>query len=274
MGHWTLECIPWADFDPDRVDPALVPVIKAASLVEGNAGDYVRYLRAIFAADPDFVAAAEQWGEEECQHGEALARWAQLADPAFDYQSALARFRAAYRLPLDAARSVRGSAAGELIARCIVECGTSSFYSAIRDAADEPCLKAIAARIAGDEFRHYKLFETSLARCLGEHPMGRWRRLAIALGRIGELGDDELPTAYWSANDGDRPYDRARHARAYEAGAWRLYRYGHVRRALGMTLRACGFSAQGRLPDRLAHWAHRYMVRRSGRAGGLSDAAR
>ncbi|MCW5731031.1 MAG: ferritin-like domain-containing protein [Alphaproteobacteria bacterium] len=266
MGHWGLDTIPWASFDPGRVDPGLIPVIKAAALVEGNAADYVRYLRAVFRADPDFVAAAERWGEEERQHGAALARWAMLADPAFDFEAALARFRTAYRMPVDAGASVRGSEAGELIARCIVECGTSSFYSAIRDATEEPCLKALAAHIAGDEFRHYKLFQDNLERCLRKQPMGRWRRLAVALGRIGEVQDDELASAYWSANAADQTYDRVRHARAYEAGAWRLYRYGHVRRALGMTLRACGFSAQGHLPDRLAYWAHRYMVRRAAKA--------
>ncbi|MEQ8266944.1 MAG: hypothetical protein RH982_07095 [Parvibaculum sp.] len=34
-------------------------------------------------------------------------------------------------IPLDAVQSVRGSRGGELIARCVVESGTSSCYTAI-----------------------------------------------------------------------------------------------------------------------------------------------
>jgi hypothetical protein len=73
----------------------------------------------------------------------------------------LARFRAGYRLPLEARASVRGSRSAELLARCVVEVETSSLYSVIRDATQEPVLKAISHRIAGDEFRHYKLFTTT-----------------------------------------------------------------------------------------------------------------
>ena len=53
---------------------------------------------------------------------------------------------------------MRGSRRGEMIARCVVESGTSSLYSAIRDASEEPVLKEVAGRIAADEFRHYRLF--------------------------------------------------------------------------------------------------------------------
>ena len=60
------------------------------------------------------------------------------------------------------ASSIRGSKRGEMIARCVVESGTSSYYSAIRDATDEPVLKEIAGRIAADEYRHYKLFYETL----------------------------------------------------------------------------------------------------------------
>ena len=49
-----------------------------------------------------------------------------------------------------------------MIARCVVESGTSSYYSAIRDATEEPVLQEIAGRIAADEYRHYKLFYDTL----------------------------------------------------------------------------------------------------------------
>ncbi len=146
--HWTLDDIPWARFDAARVDADVLKAVKAAAMVEHNGGDYVTYLCNVFPDDPEFQAAARAWGAEEVQHGQALARWARLADPGFDFEARFARFLAGFRLPLEAERSVRGSRTGELLARCMVEVGTSSFYSAMRDAADEPVLKEICRRIA------------------------------------------------------------------------------------------------------------------------------
>src|SRR5690606_26095657 len=102
------------------VTPGLLEIAKTASLVEANSADYVTYLCNVFADDPEFQEAARVWGEEEIQHGLALGRWAEMADPDFSFEASLAHFRAGYRLPLDATESVRGSRRGELIARCVV----------------------------------------------------------------------------------------------------------------------------------------------------------
>lgn len=267
MRHWTLEDIPWNRFDPAKVDADLLRAVKAATLVEHNAEDYVTYLCNVFADDPAFQAAARQWGVEEEQHGRALARWCQLADPSFDPARAMADFQAHYRLPLDATDSVRGSRNGELVARCVVECGTSSFYSAIRDATDEPVLKAVAAKIAGDEFRHYKLFLDHLQRYQATAPMGRLARLRIALGRINETSDDELAMAYWCGNGRQTEYDRGRESAAYALRATSLYRFGHIQRGLGMALKACDFEPQGwfsrffaQIGWRLLQWRRRQLA--------------
>ena len=99
MPQWTLDDIPWERFEPQKLDPELLRIVKAASLVEQNGADYARYLCSIFADDPEFQDAARRWGEEEIQHGLALGRWAQLADPRFDHADACARFTAGYRVP-------------------------------------------------------------------------------------------------------------------------------------------------------------------------------
>lgn len=265
MSHWTAQDIPWEAFQQKAVTPELLSVIKAAALVEGNAADYVRYLENVFTNDPSFIAAAQIWGVEERQHGDVLGRWCQLADPTFDYAQALKRFRDHYTLPLDRSDSVRGSRAGELTARCIVECGTSSFYSAIRDATSEPVLKTIAGKIAGDEFRHYRLFELHLRRYLDQRHLNRWHRLHIALGRILEVSDDELALAYWCGNNIASPYSRQTYSRIYETRAWNLYQFGHIQRGIGMALKACGLSAQGWLSQTLAKWGYRYMRQRIAR---------
>ncbi len=82
-------------------------------------------------------------------------------------------FAPAIKLPLDASSSVRGSQAGEMMARRIVETGTSSYYSALKDATEEPVLKQVCAKIAADEFRHYKLFYEHLRRACSATELSR-----------------------------------------------------------------------------------------------------
>jgi hypothetical protein len=265
MGSWTLDDIPWQDFDDGRVDPQILCLVKAASLVEYNGGAYAHHLCRVFANDPEFQPSARQWGVEEVQHGAALARWAVLADPSFDFAGAFARFQAGLGIDFDAARSRRGSRAGEMVARCVVETGTSSYYTALGEAAREPVLRDICRHIAADELRHYRLFYKQLRACLARERIGRWARLSIALGRIAESEDDELAYAYFAANADALPYDRRRCSRAYARCAFALYRRHHVERMVPMVLKAAGLTPNGRLGrvmSRLAWSAMRYRALR------------
>ena len=268
MGFWTLDDIPWHRFDRAKVDPEILRIIKAASLVEQNGGDYARYLCGVFQDDPAFQAVARRWGEEEIQHGEALGRWASLADPAFDHAAAVARFSAGFRVDTEARHSVRGSRAGELVSRCIVEIGTSSYYTALAEAADEPVLKEICHRIAADELRHYKLFYTHLKRYLEAEGFGFWGRLRVALGRVVESEDDELAYAYYAANETGAQYERRRYSRAYARRAYAVYRWHHVERGIAMIFKTIGLKPHGRLnllAARLAWWGLRTRADRLAR---------
>ncbi len=230
MGHWTLDDINWDAFEADAVDPDILAAVKAAAMVEYNAADYVTYLCNVFADYPEIQETIRVWGAEESQHGKALSAWAELADPGFTFDEA-------------------GSRAGEMIARCVVETGTSSFYTAIKDATDEPVLKEIAARIAADEFRHYKLFYDVLRKFEGEAP-SLWGRAKVALGRLSEADDDELASAYYAANtptDGSTPYSRKRFAAAYELRALTLYKRHHTDRLVSMIAKAIGMHPHGRV---------------------------
>jgi hypothetical protein len=265
--HWTLDDIPWHEFDPAKVDPELVKIIKAASLVEYNGGDYATYLCNVFSDDTEFRDAVIQWAGEEVQHGQVLGRWAALADPAFDFEASFARFTAGFRPPIEAQSSIRGSRAGELVARCVVEVGTSSYYSALSEAAQEPVLRAICKRIAADEFRHYSLFYRHLKRYLAkDERIGKMRRILVAFGRITESEDDELAYAYYAANFVDgQSYDRQKYSRAYAVRAFRYVRAKHVERGIAMTFKAAGLSPRGtlsRVASRGAYWVLQRRRRR------------
>ncbi|NIA68285.1 ferritin-like domain-containing protein [Pelagibius litoralis] len=263
VSHWNLDDIPWQAFDRTKVDPELVKIIKAASLVEYNGGIYADYLCNVFPDDAAFQSAAKLWAREEVQHGAALAKWASLADESFDFDASFQRFRDGYQITVDAPQSVRGSRSGELVARCIVEVGTSSYYASIASIAEEPVLKAICRNIAADELRHYKLFYTHLKRYLEHEQIGRWRRLAVAVSRVGESEDDELAYAFYAANEHQRPYCRKLHGRAYMKRAYACYQLGHVRRAVSMTFKAAGLNPQNPVTGPLSRLLFGFMQLRS-----------
>jgi len=250
---WGPDDIPWADFDRTKAEPWMIDAIKSAALVEYNAPDYVSYLKRIFP-EPEFQPVIEQWGREETNHGRVLGRWAELADPGFKMEEAFARFRAGYKPAHFASGdsvSVRGSRRGEMIARCVVESGTSSYYTAIKDATDEPVLKQIAGRIAADEFRHYKLFFETL-HVQDEPDLPFLRKLIIAIGRISESDDDEISYSHYCATvpateEAARPYARAAYSKRLFGLIMRIYRRHHIYKLTRMVAKAVGADPQSRL---------------------------
>ncbi len=273
MKHWRIEQVAWDRFDPGRVDDDLVPIVKAAAMVERNGTDYARYLKNVFPDDPDFAGAADNWSVEEVQHGDALGRWATLADPSWDYAAAFARYREGYSLPLDAQASVRGSRTGELIARCMVETGTSSYYTALAEATEEPVLQQICRLIAADEFRHFKLFYDHMRRYLARENISLLQRLRIAAGRITESEDDELAYAYHCSNESpELAYDHERCIAGYMSRAMGFYRFRHIERGMGMILKTVGLPPRGRLSDLSARLAWQLLQRRRRRFEGRTGA--
>ena len=263
MKHWRIDEIAWDRFEPDKVDPGLVPLVKAAAMVERNGIDYATYLKNVFSQDPDFRMATDNWAVEEVQHGDALGKWSMLADPGWDYEGSFARYKAGYQVPLDVDMSVRGSLTGELIARCMVETGTSSYYTALADATDEPVLEQVCRLIAADEYRHFKLFYDHMKRYLGRERISTARRLRIAAGRITESEDDELAFAFHCGNDAvGVPYDHARCIAAYMGRAMSFYRYRHIERSMGMVLKSVGLPPRGRLSGVSTKLAWNLMQRR------------
>ena len=263
MKHWSLNDVAWDRFDASKADPDIVPLVKAASMVEKNGRDYAAYLGRVFVDDPDFRQASDNWAVEEVQHGDALGKWATLADPGWDFDTAFQRYRSGYKLPLDTDSSVRGSRTGELIARCMVETGTSSYYTALGDATEEPVLQQICRLIAADEYRHFKLFYDHMKRYLAREKLGLFSRLRIAAGRITESEDDELAYAFHCGNEPEElSYDHARCISGYMSRAMSFYQWKHIERSTGMVLKSVGLPPRGRLGDGAAKLAWALLQRR------------
>ena len=253
MSHWSLDDIPWEQFDASKVAPQLVSLIKSACMVEHNSDDYVRYLCEVFHDDEEFQTMAHAWAKEELLHGQSLRKWTELADPQFNFDESFHIFTTGYELPKDVTESVRGSRCGELISRCVVETGTSTYYTAIKEMTDEPVLKLLCAKIAADEFRHYKLFYTYLERYLEKENLGVLRRLKVAFSRLAETGDDELAYAFFAAHSTgerfghDETYDRKTYKKAYMSHVCSIYERGHIEKMAAMIFKAIGLKPHTRL---------------------------
>lgn len=256
--HWTLDDIDWASFEASEVDQGILSTLKAAALVEHNSPDYVKYLSGIFRDEPNVVELIEQWGREERQHGEALARWVKLADPEFDFERALAGFQSLYKVDMNDGESRRGSGAGEMLSRCVVESATSFYYTGIKDQTKEPCLKQICQYIARDEFSHYQLFLKIMNESSGRPNI--FSLLKIAIERINEAGDEELASAFYASHyfggglyggnidAKERPeFDVDVYAVVYESRSLAAYEKDHAYRMSSMIARALGIKPYGRL---------------------------
>jgi hypothetical protein len=260
MKHRRIDQLAWDRFDPSKVDPEVVPLVKAAAMVERNGGDYALYLNSVFHDDPHFQAAADAWAVEEVQHGDALGRWAMLADPGWDFRAGFDRYRESYKINIGADASIRGSRSGELVARCMVETGTSSYYTALGEASAEPVLREICRQIAADEYRHFKLFYDHLRRYLARENLSFVQRLKIAAGRIGESEDDELAYAFHCSNEPPgTPYDHDRCIAGYMGRATGYYRLPHIERGMGMIFKTIGLDPRGRLSELAAKGAWRLL---------------
>jgi hypothetical protein len=269
--HWTIEGLPWDKFDPSKVDPDKVKLAKAAALVEYNGHIYADYLCNVFRDDPEFCQVARDWAVEEVQHGEALGAWAQRVDPSWDFQAAVTRFREGYQVETSVDASRRGSRAGELVSRCIVETGTSSYYTALGDDTDEPVFKQICRHIAADELRHYKLFYDHLKRYLESEKLNWFQRLKVSLSRINETEDDELAYAYYAANYWTRPYQRSENYSEYTKLAYSYYKPQHLDRMVAMVFKASGLKPQGWLHSMASKFAYSRMRKKA--EGGAKLAA-
>lgn len=180
---WTLGDLDWAGLDAERArgDPLLYYLVASASFVESAADRYTANLLHHFS-DPALRGwLVEHWEAEELQHGRALRRYVETVWAELDWPRAYEAFLSEYSL-LATVEALEPEPALELVARCVVEMGTATFYTALHRRAEDPLLKQLVGLIRQDEVRHYTRFRQSLE---AERSRAGIRRAAVlrALGR-------------------------------------------------------------------------------------------
>ena len=266
FGVWQAEDIHWDRFDSSRVDPDLVKLVKTASLVEHNAPVYAKYMCNVFHDDPGFAKLARDWADEEVKHGKTLARYAKLADPEFDFDTAFKRYTDGFQVPVEVSESVRGSLTGEILARCVVETGTSSHYTAIRRVTNEPVLEELCRNLAADELRHYKTFWEFSKLLREKEGIGLVKRAQVVINRVAEAQDEELAYAFHTANEKKSGgFNHKRSNEAYAGHLYKLYPPYLVERFVAMLLNVIGLKPHGWLSQRISRLVYRKMQKRARR---------
>ena len=158
--RWNLDDIRFETIDVNAVrsDEFLFTTLASASFVEILAQTYSANLIEHFSGNTEITDwLAAHWHPEEAQHGMALKTYVQVVWPEFDWEGGHARFRADYATCCTV-EQLEPQLALELIARCVVETGTSTFYRAMYDYLREPVLRDLIERIKTDETAHYAFF--------------------------------------------------------------------------------------------------------------------
>ena len=265
--HWTLD---WIDFSRiqieaihDQVD--LFYLLVSASFIESGSETYTRNLVEHFDAYPQISDWLQhQWEPEELQHGRALRTYVQTVWPDFDWDTAYAAFFDEYSR-LCTVDELEDDRALELVARCVVETGTATYYQTLRDLTTEPVLAELTEHIRTDEVQHYKHFYRYFKEINAERQLSRGRILGALRRRLLELrtSDSDIALRHvWAFRQNMPGVDEE----PFERVCQRLYRHvGQLLpmdQAVKMLLKPLHLPHRvGRLIERpLAHIAHRAVM--------------
>lgn len=200
MAKWDYNQIDYGAIDAGRIreNEDLFKLVAIASFIEITSDLYEKNLVAFYEGDAALTAwLSGVWEPEEVQHGRALRRYIATVWPGFDWEAAYAGFREEYGA-LCTVGVFQPTRAREMVARMVVETGTSTFYKALRAYAedlDEPVLAQIASNISKDEVHHFEQFEAGFLHYNETEKLSRADLTKIILTRLREASDEDIRIA-------------------------------------------------------------------------------
>jgi hypothetical protein len=195
---WSMEEIPYHALVHRQVrdNAQLFYILASASFIEITSDLYTRNLVEFFCRDVEVTKwLTEAWECEERQHGAALRRYVQTAWPTFDWDTAYRDFLAEFKRFCSVDQLARTHAL-EMVARCVVETGTATFYRTVSELSSEPVLRQLTAAISVDEVRHYKHFYRYFIRYRERERPSRAAVLHTLWNRIGEVDIEDAFYAF------------------------------------------------------------------------------
>ena len=224
--RWSIDQIAFDRIAHERIanEETWLYVLASASFVESLSGLYTHNLLGYVADDPEASQwLRDRWEPEELQHGRALRRYVETVWPAFDWQTAFDGFCADYR-PYCQPGLLEPTPALEMVARCVVETGTSGLYDLLQHISPEPVLATLAGHIRHDEVQHYRSFYHFFLRYREIERPSRWQVARVLRQRLLEIGQEDaylpLKSAFAVRNPGrtfsPQDFQRFQHT----AGRW------------------------------------------------------
>jgi hypothetical protein len=208
---WRIEDIPFDKVDRRLIadDEFMFHTLAAASFTEILAELYSNNLIEHFKGNPEIESWLRQsWREEEVQHGQSLKKYVQTVWTDFDWERAYADFQVEYGA-LCTSEQLESDRALELIARCVVETGTSSFYKALNHYVREPVLRQLLDHIRADEVAHYTHFRRYYSGFDAVKRHGLRAVSTVILRRLAAIESEDAYIAFKHAYIGhypDRPF--------------------------------------------------------------------
>lgn len=202
--HWRLNDIAYHQIDAVLVrdDVFLFQTLASASYVEILSEMYSANLVEHFDGRSDVTGwLRDSWQHEEVQHGEALKAYVQAVWPDFDWEGGFEGFRREYSACCTV-EQLEPRRALELVARCVIETGTATFYRSLHDYAREPVLRQLLDNIKSDEVAHYAHFRRYYEESNAAERNGLFAVLATIWRRVREVRGEDAYIAYkhvWSA---------------------------------------------------------------------------
>ena len=212
--RWHYEDIDYASINTEAIKDIdfLFYLITSASFIEITSDVYEKNLATFYAGDRQIVEwLANVWEPEEIQHGKALRRFVHTVWPEFDWEKSYHRFLDLY-LPHCTIEEFQPTKAKEMLARMVVETGTSTFYKAIENYSKDlqtPILAQIAHNISKDEVYHYDMFEKIYQKYNEEEHLGRDDIVKVIYDRLKEVDGEDARLAFralWEERE-NTPYE-------------------------------------------------------------------
>lgn len=195
--HWRVE-----DICLDRIDRTAIEhnedlffMLLSASFVETGSDTYASNLAEHYGEHPEISGWLKQrWEVEELQHGHALRAYVEAVWPLFPWQQAYDSFFAEYS-QLCTMDELYSDPRLEMVARCVVEMGTTAYYQTLQGFTEEPVLKELLGHIRNDEVSHFKHFLQYFKQLQQTRPVGRLQIARILYQRLKEMRESDSEVA-------------------------------------------------------------------------------
>lgn len=209
---WNYEKdINYNDIDIDKMKDNifLFKLLVIASFIEITSHVYEKNLIEYYKNDGETTQwLQDTWEPEEIQHGKSLKKYINTVWNEFDWEKHYNIFGENF-IPLCKVEDLEPTYSGEMIARMVIETGTSTFYKALVNYAkdlNEPVLEDLASKIAKDELYHFEMFVKVFKKYKEEENISKNDITKILYSKLKEINNEDIKIAY-EAIKSDQNYD-------------------------------------------------------------------